>query len=174
MTAVAVADALETAAALKPRLKWPNDVLVGGRKIAGILLESRIAAAPLVVVGVGVNLGQRRFPAPLAETATSVAIETGHAVTPDVTLQALLTAFDAWRARLEGEGFAAVRRRWLEVAETIGRVVQCEAGPAVAVDLDVDGALVLRAGGGLHRIFAGEVASSAAGDVGVDTVRDGP
>src|SRR5262249_55990945 len=109
-TAVATAEALRRVAPLSPRLKWPNDVLVGGRKIAGILLESRSTASaePILVIGVGVNLGQREFPPELAGRATSVALETGRAVDRDTLLGALLEEFDAWRARLEGEGFASL------------------------------------------------------------------
>lgn len=160
--AVAVDEALRTVTALAPRLKWPNDVLAGGRKIAGVLLESRITETPLVVVGVGINLGQRSFPGPLAGTATSVLLETGRVVTTDSMLQALVAAFGAWRTRLETEGFAPVRERWLKVAETIGRMVDAEGGPAVAVDLDADGALVLRDHAGLRRVVAGEVTTARA------------
>ena len=77
---VAVVEALERVTGLKPRLKWPNDVLVDGRKLAGILLESRIGPSPLVVLGIGVNLAQRVFPADLAERATSVRLATGRRV----------------------------------------------------------------------------------------------
>jgi BirA family biotin operon repressor/biotin-[acetyl-CoA-carboxylase] ligase len=159
--AVAVGEALERAASLSTRLKWPNDVLVGGRKIAGILLESRIAAAPLVVVGVGINLGQRSFPGALGRGATSVALETGRVIAPQAMLEALLPSFDAWRARLEGDGFAAVRRRWLELTETIGRALEADGQTGVAVDLGADGALVLRAPDGLRRVLAGEVSPAA-------------
>src|SRR6185369_13879593 len=69
---VAVAETLAEATGLSPRLKWPNDVLVDGAKIAGILLESRLGAAPLVVLGIGINLTQTQFPSPLAMRATSV------------------------------------------------------------------------------------------------------
>ena len=69
--AVAVAEALAAVAGLAPRLKWPNDVLVDGRKIAGILLESRLDPSPLVVLGIGINVRQRTFPADVGDRATS-------------------------------------------------------------------------------------------------------
>jgi BirA family transcriptional regulator, biotin operon repressor / biotin---[acetyl-CoA-carboxylase] ligase len=159
-TAVAVAETLARTAALAARLKWPNDVLIQGRKIAGILLESRIVgdtANAVVAVGVGVNVGQRAFPAALAARATSVTIEAGRVVTRDTILAALLDAFDEWRARLEGEGMAPVRARWLALADTIGRRVSIDGVSGVAVDLDVDGALVLEDGSRRHRVVAGEV-----------------
>ena len=158
-TGVAVADAVEAAAGLAVRLKWPNDLVVGGRKIAGILLESRVSTEALVVVGVGVNLGQHRFPHELSSSATSVELETGQTVERDVMLQAVLAAFDAWRARLEREGFAPVRERWLALTDTVGRRVTVDGRVGVAVDLDGDGALVIRDAGGVQHVVAGEVMS---------------
>jgi BirA family biotin operon repressor/biotin-[acetyl-CoA-carboxylase] ligase len=163
-TAVAVAETLARTGGLPARLKWPNDVLIGGRKIAGILLESRIvgdAASAVIAVGVGMNLAQRAFPAGLAARATSVAIETGRAIERDAVLTTLLETFDAWRARLEDVGMAPVRARWLSLADTIGRRVSIDGLSGVAVDLDPDGALVLEDGGRRHRVTAGEVVEEA-------------
>ena len=166
VSALAVADALACVAGLGARLKWPNDVLVGGRKIAGILLESRMPAAGgpgtagavgVIAVGIGVNLGQRAFPVGLAERATSVLLETGKIVERDAALAALLEAFDGWRAQLERDGLAPVRARWLALADTIGRRVSVDGVTGVAVDLDADGALVLEVGGRRHRVVAGEL-----------------
>lgn len=160
-TAVAVAESLARTAALAARLKWPNDVHVAGRKIAGILLESRIAgdaSAAVIAIGIGVNLAQRAFPAGLTARATSVVIEAGRVVPRDTMLAAVLSAFDEWRGRLEGEGMAPVRARWLALAETIGRRVSIDGVSGVAVDLDPDGALVLEDGGRRHRVVAGEAA----------------
>jgi BirA family biotin operon repressor/biotin-[acetyl-CoA-carboxylase] ligase len=165
-SALAVADALARVAGLSTRLKWPNDVLVAGRKIAGILLESRMPAAGtagpaggagVIAVGIGINLGQRAFPAGLAARATSVALETGRPVERDAALTAVLEAFDAWRARLEADGLAPIRARWLALADTIGRRVSVDGVSGVAVDLDPDGALVLQDGEHRHRVVAGEV-----------------
>lgn len=151
---VAVAEALAGTTGLAPRLKWPNDVLVGGRKIAGILLEHR---SGVVAVGIGVNVGSRALPAELATSATSIALETGTAGDREALLAALLPALDCWRGRLEADGFAAVRQRWLALTETIGRDAVVDGLRGRAVDLDVDGALVLEADGRRHRVVAGEL-----------------
>ena len=158
-TAVATAEALRRVAPLEPRLKWPNDVLVGGRKIAGILLESRAVASaePVLVIGVGINLGQREFPPELAGRATSVLLETGHAVDRETMLAALLEEFDAWRARLEGEGFGPVRERWKSLSDTIGRHVTVDGVSGTATDLDGDGALLIDVGDEVRRVIAGEI-----------------
>jgi BirA family transcriptional regulator, biotin operon repressor / biotin---[acetyl-CoA-carboxylase] ligase len=161
--AIAVAEAIETTTGLTARLKWPNDVLVGDRKLAGILLESRILAEPVVVAGIGVNLRQRSFLPALGDTATSVALEGGRAVAREALLEALLRAFDRWRARLEGEGFAPLRERWLELGDTIGRAVSVGEASGVAVDLAPDGALVLSRAGSLRHVVAGDLSPAAAG-----------
>lgn len=189
-TGVAVAEALDRATGIEARLKWPNDVRVRGRKLAGILVESRIGApaaadddatgiggseprrthstpptpcvgpaAPVtMVIGVGLNLAQRTFPSELADRATSVVIETGRAPDRDAMLETLLEEFDAWRARLETQGFDPVRERWLAWSETIGCRVTVDTVSGVAVGLDADGALLVDDGRGVQRIVAGEIA----------------
>ena len=154
---VAVVEALERVTGLKPRLKWPNDVLVDGRKLAGILLESRISPSPLVVLGIGVNLAQRVFPADLTERATSVRLATGRRVDADALLTALLESLDAWRTRLETEGWAPIRERWRALTETLGRRVSIDGVEGVAVDVDEDGALIVAEGDVRRRVVAGEV-----------------
>ena len=154
---VAVVEALERVTGLKPRLKWPNDVLVDGRKLAGILLESRISPSPLVVLGIGVNLAQRVFPADLAERATSVRLATGRRVDADALLTALLESLDAWRTRLETEGWAPIRERWRALTETLGRRVSIDGVEGIAVDVDEDGALIVAEGDVRRRVVAGEV-----------------
>jgi len=171
-TAVAAAEALRRVTGVEARLKWPNDLLVSGRKIAGILLESRMtgqAAAGgstpngsgiVTIVGVGINLGQREFPPDLADGATSVAIETGRAPSREAVLTALLEEFDVWRARLEEKGFEPVREGWRRLSDTLGRRVTVDDVSGIAVDLDVDGALLVDVGGSVKRVLAGAVSSS--------------
>jgi BirA family biotin operon repressor/biotin-[acetyl-CoA-carboxylase] ligase len=154
---VAVAEALERVTGRMPRLKWPNDVLVDGRKLAGILLESRIGPSPLVVLGIGVNLAQRVFPPDLAERATSVRLATGRRVDADTLLTALLESLDAWRTRLETEGWAPIRERWCALTETLGRRVSIDDVQGIAVDVDEDGALIVVEGDVRRRVVAGEV-----------------
>lgn len=161
--AIALAEALEGATGLAPRLKWPNDVLVNGRKIAGILLESRLGATspPVVALGIGVNLTQRAFPPELAERATSVRLAGGRDVDRDTLLSALLARLDHWRERLETDGFAPVRACWCGLADTLGRTVSVDGVDGVAVDLDEDGALLVEDQHGVRRrVVAGDVQES--------------
>lgn len=180
-TAVATAETLRRVARVEARLKWPNDVLVAGKKIAGILLESRTAVraeaggsvqtgltALVTIIGIGINLGQREFPPDLAANATSIALETGRAPSRASMLTALLEEFDAWRARLEREGFGPVREGWRRLSDTLGRRVTVDAVTGIAADLDVDGALLIDVGGSVKRVLAGAISS---GDVVGEPVR---
>jgi BirA family biotin operon repressor/biotin-[acetyl-CoA-carboxylase] ligase len=131
-TALAAAEALEEATGLVPAIRWPNDLLVGDRKIAGILLETRDYApeAPLFVLGVGINTRRAReeFPAEIRDLATSVSAETGRA--PDRTdlVIAVLAALDRWRATLASGGSAVVEAAFRARAAWLGRRVSLEAG----------------------------------------------
>jgi len=117
----------------------------------------------VVALGVGVNLGQRGFPAEFAERATSVRLAHGREVERDTLLSALLARLDHWREHLETEGFAPIRERWRALADTLGRAVSVEGVDGVAVDLDDDGALLVEdAHGARRRVVAGDVVESRA------------
>ncbi len=162
--ALAVGDALAQApgAALGAAYKWPNDVLVGGRKIAGILLEletgegSRLA---FLVVGVGVNLVSA--PPDAEFPATSVLAESGNAVEPAAMLEAFAGHFRSWAERWREEGFAPLREAWRARAVALGEPIRVRLETAVLhgrfVDIDQQGALLLDAAGSRRRISAGEV-----------------
>ena len=96
--AVAVAETLRFPFGLPTDIKWPNDVLVSGRKLCGILVESAIEGERLdyAVMGIGVNLGQASFPAEIADTATSLLIETGRSVPAEVFIVPLLERLEYW------------------------------------------------------------------------------
>lgn len=162
--AVAVAEALEQTLGLSPRLKWPNDVLLQGRKVCGILLE--MSAEPervaFVVCGVGLNVNVTTLPPELAERATSLLLETGEPVARPLVLAPLLGALERWVERYVQEGFAPLRQAWLDRAAHLGQPVRVEAPTGtvqgIAETLDADGALVLRQPSGERtRILVGDV-----------------
>jgi BirA family biotin operon repressor/biotin-[acetyl-CoA-carboxylase] ligase len=158
--ALATADAIAALAGVAPRLKWPNDVLVEDRKVSGILLESRVTpprGEAVVAIGIGLNLRQTEFPEELRAGATSLLIATGRTIATEAALDAVTGALATWRARLERDGFAPLRARWLEVADTIGRRVEVDGVAGVAVDLASDGALVIADGRVRRRVVAGEI-----------------
>jgi BirA family biotin operon repressor/biotin-[acetyl-CoA-carboxylase] ligase len=164
VTALGLGDALALLAgpAFKLRYKWPNDILVNGRKLAGILLESENAASDrvdFVVAGIGVNIVAA--PEDVEFPATSLAAEGVIGITPAVLLGGFVRHFDIWARRWREAGFAPVRAAWLARASGLGeRVrVRLERGTLFGrfLDLDADGALVLEGEEGRRRIAAGEV-----------------
>ncbi len=142
--------------------KWPNDVLVGGRKIAGILLESEMLGGPqpaFVVVGVGVNLASA--PADTEFPATALAADSDLRVTPEIMLEAYARVFQAWLWRWREEGFAPVRAAWRAQAIALGELIRVRLDGATLcgrfADIDPQGGLLLDLGGERRRISAGEV-----------------
>jgi BirA family biotin operon repressor/biotin-[acetyl-CoA-carboxylase] ligase len=144
--------------------KWPNDVLLNGRKAAGILLESRSGAGgtlDCVILGVGANV--RHFPEDSAFPATSLRFE---GAPPDLSEVALLEAFSRhflnWVNRWLDDGFAPIRRAWLNHAHALGQEIEVhlpgETLTGTFKDLDERGTLVLELpGGDLRSISAGDV-----------------
>lgn len=159
LAGLAVAGGLRSAAGVDARLKWPNDVLIGGRKVCGILTERlETSAGPAVVVGMGINtrLGEADLPVP---TATSLAIE-GSDAAPGQVVAAVLGALEAWYGRwLAGDD---LREAYASACESVGRQVRVETGPGeategVAVGVDADGRLVVRTATGVREFSAGDV-----------------
>jgi BirA family transcriptional regulator, biotin operon repressor / biotin---[acetyl-CoA-carboxylase] ligase len=152
------APAFAGAQPVQPQIKWPNDLLVDGAKLSGILLE-RVDEA--VVVGLGVNLAHH--PEGIDRPATSLAAIIGAAPDPDAFLHALAEAFARWLRRWRGEGLAPVRARWLEKAHPLGAALTARLPDGSSLDglfagLDETGALRLRlADGAVHVIHAADV-----------------
>jgi BirA family biotin operon repressor/biotin-[acetyl-CoA-carboxylase] ligase len=158
-----VAAALEEFAALPAALKWPNDVLVRGRKIAGLLLESVLQGQELryIVVGIGVNVNGDSFPAPLADTATSVRLECGTAMLLEAFVPVCLRHLDAVYQRFLAHGFMALAEAWNARDALRGRRLRLHAGTRVleglAQGVSPGGALVLETPEGRQQILSGEV-----------------
>lgn len=166
MTAVAVARSLRQAAQLDAQIKWPNDILIKGRKIAGMLTElsADMDVVDYVVVGMGinVNIAASEMPADIQDIATSVQIANGQSQSRVALMQALLNTFEPCYNQLITEGFAPLMTQWRRMSDTIGQVVYVDVlnnrYTGVVVDVDDRGVLVLRdTEGRLHRIFSGDV-----------------
>ena len=145
-------------------LKWPNDVLLEGCKVAGILLESGNTQAQRnsrwLAVGIGINLAH--FPDHTEFPAISLAAVTGSAPDPELALARLGKAWDTWYGAWREGGFAALRDAWLARAAGLGQRIGARLAKSliegVFVTLDQDGALVLRGpDGALSRVTAGDV-----------------
>ena len=172
VTALAVADlALAQVPDALVRVKWPNDVLVAGAKVAGVLIESgsRGDGWLWLAIGVGVNLKTtpRETDRPAAAMAEHLRADVAAPLSPDQALEVLARAFDEWLSLWEAQGFAPIRAAWSARAELrrpcVARLDH-EAVEGVAEALDDDGALRLRlADGAVRRITAGDVFFSDAG-----------
>jgi len=161
LAALAAADAITAASGLACDIKWPNDLLLDGKKVCGILVQSEHGAAPFTLIGIGVNvnLDAAVFP-DIREIATSVAGAAGHAVDRACLLKALLEEIERRYGSLDApeDIFYQWRRRLI----TLGRAVTVSGAgmviSGVAEDVAADGSLLVRtAAGELERVLAGDV-----------------
>ena len=165
-SATALRRAVESQTGLRPEIKWPNDILVHGRKVAGILTElsAELDHVKYVVLGMGVdvNLQPDDFPVELRKLATSLRAELGRPVSrPDLAV-AILRELDHDYARVAGGQFTAVADEWEEHGTTIGHQVVIRMGDRQirgrAESLGEDGELLVRSEHGhLERIVGGDV-----------------
>ena len=164
--AVAVAEAIEEVASLAAGVKWPNDLIVRGRKVCGILGEVAAEASHLhyVVLGIGINVNQTEasFEGELGHTATSLRIETGRLVDRTAMIRSLCERLDRWYHCFLSEGPAPIIERLQQRCLTLGQRVVARSGDqqlcGLAVDLDHAGALLIRDDDQrLHRLIAGDV-----------------
>lgn len=170
VAALAVAALCDTALgeAGRTRLKWPNDVLVDGRKVAGILLESGIAPAGGLWLAIGIGVNLEASPDDIVRPAISLK-QAGATMDREAALPVLAAAFETEFQLWMRSGFGAIRDRWLARAHGLGdrcvvRLAQ-ETLDGVFGDLGPDGALRLDLASGQHRyISAGEVFFPATGE----------
>lgn len=168
ITPVAIANAVEQVLGLYPRIKWPNDLHLKGKKFGGILIEGEWAgdrpAFALVGVGVNVNFDPAPHAAQIDRPATSLALEKGRPVDREPLLATIFASFE--RA-YDGADHPALFTGWRSRQELLGRPVSLSGSPAireqggvitgVAEDVDEDGSLLVRLpNGDLRRFLAGE------------------
>ena len=165
--ATALARAIRLRARVTPEIKWPNDILLGGRKVAGILTEMSAELDHVkfanMGIGVSVNLAAADFPPDVRKLATSLKLAAGEAVNRADLAAAILEELDRDYARIRGGQFEAVAEEWRRQCTTIGRNVTISIGSrrvaGRAEALDSDGALLLRTEHEhLERIVGGDVA----------------
>ena len=163
-TALARAIALQTR--LVPEIKWPNDILIRGKKVAGILTEltAELDHIKEVVLGIGVNanLDAAELPPDLRKVATSLKIESGQAIDRAELAVAILRELDGDYERIRRGQFELVAAEWQQRCGTLGREVSIRIGDRLirgrAESLDAEGALLLRTQHGrLERIIGGDV-----------------
>jgi len=147
-------------------IKWPNDVLLNGGKVAGILLESIATGGTLghLAIGIGVNLAEAPDPGTLepgAVTPVSLRGETGVAIKPEDFLPILASAFDRYAKQFAAYGFGPIRSAWLDRAARLGERIVARTGSdsyeGIFETIDDHGALILREASGTRAISAGDV-----------------
>jgi len=148
-------------------LKWPNDLHLSGRKLAGILVESSLGEHPFATAGIGINANQPAFPEPLDATATSLRIETGLPTDRNALAAAILASID--------ESYSLVSNDFQQIIDWANRVdclrgrhVSADAGTVrhrgIASGLSPDGGLLLRAPDGtVFTLTSGEVTQFSPG-----------
>lgn len=151
LTATAVAQAIENVTGIKPSIKWPNDLLIGDKKIAGILTEMQAEHDEIhhVVVGIGLNVNQsvEDLNHEIKTIATSLKIETGETYQKQEIIQEILTNFEASYHDYLANGFEPIRRKWLAYAyrlgETIRYTVNGNVNEGIFRGIDYDGTLIV-------------------------------
>jgi BirA family biotin operon repressor/biotin-[acetyl-CoA-carboxylase] ligase len=166
MAGVALTDAIGTFARAAPVIKWPNDILIDGKKIAGVLTESscNLDTVEFVVLGIGINVNCTRdlLPQILRDRATSLLMINGDPVSREDLFCGLIHGLDRCYGILEERGFGAIAREWEARFGLRGRLVRVDAGDQMltgyARGIDRDGALIVeRKNGTVQRIIAGDV-----------------
>lgn len=162
LSVIAVARTIEQLTTLKARIKWPNDILIDGKKVAGLLNEmsAETDKVNFVILGIGVNLNMtaEQFPEDLRHPATSLLIESGERIDRTAFARILLQELDTLYATFLLEGYAPARREWLERSRLAGTLVTVTDHGKVktgrVTGIDECGALLLDSG---EQILSGDV-----------------
>jgi BirA family transcriptional regulator, biotin operon repressor / biotin---[acetyl-CoA-carboxylase] ligase len=166
LSAVAATETLNQVCHLSANVKWPNDILVKGAKISGLLNEMNAETEQIhyVILGIGINLNMtaEQFPQELNYPATSALIETGTPVDRILFLQTFLEKLDQYYLEFIQQGFAPIRKRWENLCNIMNQKVavvqQSHTITGTVVGIDFDGALQVQCDDGqIERILAGDV-----------------
>lgn len=166
VAAVAVVRAIEEVSGLKPEIKWPNDILIKGKKSTGILteLQSDADGIQALIIGIGLNVNQslQDFPEELQDIATSLSIESGMPVNRQELVRSLLHHLEIYTDLYIETGFGMLKVLWESYSSTIGKTVRArmakETLTGVAEGITEDGVLQLRtADGKLHGIYSADI-----------------
>ena len=165
LAALAVAKAVRKTTNIDCGIKWPNDILVNGKKLVGILTEmsADMDGVKYIVCGIGINVNIRReeFPSELQSIATSVEAELGRSFDRLVLLDAVCSETERIYEEMLREGFAPILDEWKQYSVTLGQAVRViapdETYEGVAIDLDEDGSLLVQTETEIKTVLAGDV-----------------
>lgn len=151
------------AVGLNSMIKWPNDIVINGKKICGILTEmsAEINMIHYIVCGIGINVNMETFEDNLSDKATSMYIESGKKYPRSVIIARLMNEFEYYYKKFLDNGLSAILDEYKEHCVTLGRDVNVifnkETVSGTAVDVDENGSLVVETSGGIIRVTSGEV-----------------
>ncbi len=166
MAGVAIAKAIALRTGLSPRVKWPNDILINDKKVAGILLESRVSGGQIgySVIGFGINVnnGSADLPEDIRVNASSLLMELKKPVDRTKLVIEIFSELERVYHRFQREDFPVILEQWRHYSSTLGQRVRIwqkdEATEGIAVDLSDDGGLLLKLEGGKQIVVhAGDV-----------------
>ena len=166
MSGIAVAKTIRNLLGLNATVKWPNDVLIGGKKVCGILTEARIKGNSIdfVVVGIGVNanIDVEAFPDHLRSCITSLRRELGKDIQREKFLRALLEELERRYEEFTQKGFHPILKEWRDLSSLLGKYVKVvsfdEEIKGRAIDIDQNGALIIQlSNGSVRKVSSGDV-----------------
>jgi BirA family transcriptional regulator, biotin operon repressor / biotin---[acetyl-CoA-carboxylase] ligase len=158
---IAVCESLNELANLNAKLKWPNDVLISNKKIAGILSEASIAVGKInyIILGIGLNLNSTMedFPPELHGQATSLFMETGKIFDTIFAAEVILEHFNGIYTQVIQQGPEFIKELWMTRWQHKGKQVEVNGIRGTGKELGDDGALIIETDGKFQRITSGEV-----------------
>jgi BirA family biotin operon repressor/biotin-[acetyl-CoA-carboxylase] ligase len=166
MTAVAVVKTIEKVSRIKARIKWPNDILIKGKKLCGILTEmnAELDLINWVVVGIGinVNINQEEFPKDIRDNSISLKEVLGKEISRVKLIQIFLKEFEKCYEKLKRKEFTSILEEWKLYSHTLGKKIKINIGEKIvfgkAIDLSEEGALILKEENGkLAKIISGTI-----------------
>ncbi len=161
--AVAVAEAVEKTTGLKVECKWPNDLLIGGKKFAGILLEGSVKQNVVehIVIGIGINVNQQKFSSELEHRATSLRIASKKELDRTELFRKILYSLEKHYQDFVAKGFQTVLPHWLSYSSMVNKQIsvsqQGNVFSGIVKGISTDGGLVLESNGVKQTLFAGDV-----------------
>lgn len=166
ITAVAVVQAIEEVTNLSPQIKWPNDILINGKKITGILTELQAEADRIfaLIIGVGINVNHKKddFPEEIQDIATSLMIEVGEKVSRASIIRSVLTNFENLYLLYLEKGFTPIKIMWESYAISIGKTIIArtltENIRGKAMGITDDGVLIIEDEQGVtHHVYSADI-----------------
>jgi BirA family transcriptional regulator, biotin operon repressor / biotin---[acetyl-CoA-carboxylase] ligase len=166
LTAVSIVQAIEETTDLLPEIKWPNDILINGKKVTGILTELQAEADRIhsIIIGIGLNVNQTRedFPLELRETASSLYIELGQTVSRAEVIRCIFKNFEKLYTLYLDQGFLPIKLLWEGYASSIGKYIRARTITTTiegkALGITDDGVLKLEDQTGyIHHIYSADI-----------------